>query len=64
MFTVNRSSLCDTTIRRDYQFTNNHQKSYLTLISDSNPNASSNSNANADATIDAAVNATQASVGY
>src|ERR1700722_16927002 len=64
MFTVNCSSLRDTTIRRDYQLTNDHQKSYLMPISDINPNASSNSNANANATIDAAVDATQISKAY
>jgi hypothetical protein len=48
MFTVNRTSLHNSSIRRDYQFTTDHQKSYLT------PNSGANSNAdtNADATVD------------
>ena len=64
MFTVNRSSLRDTTIRRDYQFTTDHKKSYLTPLSDRDPDASSNSNTNTNATVDAAIDAAQTSEVY
>jgi hypothetical protein len=56
MFTVDRSSLRNSTKRRDYVFSTDHQKSYLTPSSNSNPSASSDSNANAATTVDADAN--------
>jgi hypothetical protein len=50
MFTVNRTSLRNSSIRRDYQFTPDHQKSYLTPNSDANSNANSNADAAVDTT--------------
>ena len=52
MFTVNRTSLRNSSIRRDYQFTTDHQKPYLTPNSDANSNTNSNADANADAAVD------------
>jgi hypothetical protein len=54
MFTVNHMSLHNSSICRDYQFTTDHQKSYLTP----NSKANSNANSNADINADAAVNTT------
>lgn len=57
MFTVNRSSLRTSTIRRDYQFSTDHQKSYLTPDSEGNPDGNPNAYSNSDAAIDAAIDA-------
>jgi hypothetical protein len=54
MFTVNRLSLRNSTKRRDYVFSTDHQKSYLTPSS--NLGASSDSNADTAATVDADAN--------
>jgi hypothetical protein len=56
MFTVDRSSLRNSTKRRDYVFSTDHQKSYLTPSSNGNPSASSDSNADAATTVDADAN--------
>src|ERR1035438_10475351 len=49
MFTVNRSSLRDSSIRRDYQFSQHHIKSYLTPTT----SFSNNSSADPDPTLNA-----------
>ena len=56
MFTVNRSSLRDSSIRRDYQFSQHHIKSYLTPTTSSSDNSSADPNPtlNANISIDAA----------
>jgi hypothetical protein len=56
MFTVDRSSLCNSTKCRDYVFSTDHQKSYLTPSSNCNPSASSDSNADAATIVDADAN--------
>ena len=56
MFTVDRSSLRNSTKRRDYVFSTDHQKSYLTPSSNSNPGAAAttiDADANPDANPDA-----------
>jgi hypothetical protein len=60
MFTINCVSLRNSSICRDYQFTADHQKSYLTPNSKANFNANSNADTNANA----AVNATGISGAY
>jgi hypothetical protein len=56
MFTVNRSSLRDSSIRRDYQFSQHYIKSYLTPTTSSSDNSSADLNPtlNANISIDAA----------
>jgi hypothetical protein len=47
MFTVDRSLLRSSTIRRDYKFSQDHQKSFLTLGPTTNADTSPNSSLNA-----------------
>jgi hypothetical protein len=63
MFTIDRSSLRASTICRDYEFSQNHQKEYLAPSANANADASSDADADADA--DADVDAqSQLNTGY
>jgi len=55
MFTVNRSSLRNSSVRRDYQFSTNHIKSYLTPTTSSGNDSSANPDDNPDPDLDANV---------